>query len=186
MTDFGTRLKDLRIGHGLTQEEAADMIFVSKQAISKWENGHGLPDVACLGKLAELYGVSIDYLLTGKEIEKEVEIIEVEKEKIVEVEKPLTKGMIHSLLLNYQRRFMSSYGWICMSPIFIILGCIMIALYFKFDFVLGIGIIWIIFGIIILCFGVYRRKKCDELKKEIEEKTGRSVGLFGYKNKDRN
>ena len=92
MADFGTRLKDLRIEYGLTQEEVADKICVTKQAVSKWENGLSLPDVAALGSLAELYNTTVDYLLTGEEkvrVEKEVEVVE--KIETVEVEKPLSE-----------------------------------------------------------------------------------------------
>lgn len=104
MQRFEDRLKTLRLEKGLTQEELAEKICVTKQAISKWENGISMPDVALLGSLAELYGTTVDFLLTGEEkvkIEKEIEIVE--KEKIVEVEKPLSEALLESLLHSYQR-----------------------------------------------------------------------------------
>ncbi|MDE5601144.1 MAG: helix-turn-helix domain-containing protein, partial [Clostridia bacterium] len=131
MTEFGTRLKDLRICHNMTQDEAAAAISVSKQAISKWENDRGLPDVASLGALAELYGTTIDYLLTGEEkvrVEKEVEIVEVEKEKIVEVEKQLTKDMLTAILVQYQRWSFTAYGWVVFSPFLFAAGIVMLVL----------------------------------------------------------
>lgn len=90
--NFGERVKTLRIEKGLTQEDVANALCVTKQAVSKWENGASFPDVAYLGALADLMGVNIDYLLTGNDnvkIEKQVEIVE--KEKIVEVEKEVIK-----------------------------------------------------------------------------------------------
>ncbi|MDE5601250.1 MAG: helix-turn-helix domain-containing protein [Clostridia bacterium] len=120
MLDFGNRLKDLRMKYGLTQEEVADKICVTKQAVSKWENGLSLPDVAALSSLAELYGTTVDYLLTGEEkvrVEKEIEIVEVEKEKIIEVEKPLSeeeKEMILYKLRDFEYR---KYGTLTITII---------------------------------------------------------------------
>lgn len=90
--NFGERLKELRVEKGLTQEDVANALCVTKQAVSKWENGASFPDVAYLGALADFMGVNIDYLLTGNDnvkIEKQIEIVE--KEKIVEVEKEVIK-----------------------------------------------------------------------------------------------
>lgn len=131
MNDFGERLKDLRIQKDMTQEDVAGKLFVTKQAVSRWENGNCLPDVATLGKLAEIFDVNIDYLLTGNDnvkIEKEIEIVEkekiveVEKEKIVEVEKPLSDEMKRALLLHYQRLFTSYYVTVVIGIYVIILG----------------------------------------------------------------
>ncbi len=111
MNDFGERLKDLRVQNDMTQEDVASKLFVTKQAVSRWENGNCLPDVATLGKLAEIFDVNIDYLLIGNDnvkIEKEIEIVEkekiveVEKEKIVEVEKPLSDEEIERILDRYK------------------------------------------------------------------------------------
>ena len=55
---------------GLTQQELADQMGVTDKAVSKWERGEGLPDVAVLKALSELYGVSLDYLVTEHEGEK--------------------------------------------------------------------------------------------------------------------
>lgn len=49
----------------LTQEEVADRLGISRQAISKWENGNGYPDIDNLILLSKLYGVSVDDLLQG-------------------------------------------------------------------------------------------------------------------------
>ena len=50
---------------GFTQEEVASRIAVTPQAVSKWENGGGLPDITQLVPLSKLFGVSTDYLLKG-------------------------------------------------------------------------------------------------------------------------
>ncbi len=123
--DFGERLKDLRMQKNMTQEDVASKLFVTKQAVSRWENGNCLPDVATLGKLAELFDVNIDYLLTGNEnvkIEKEIEIIE--KEKIVEVEKPLTDEDKERMLYKFNRIKGSLYVYYCLIVGFTIITII--------------------------------------------------------------
>ena len=60
---FGARLKSLRTAKSLTQEEAAERIGVSGQAVSKWEKGECLPDLWNLKLLGRLYRVSLDDLL---------------------------------------------------------------------------------------------------------------------------
>jgi transcriptional regulator with XRE-family HTH domain len=57
------RLRELRQAHGYSQEELAEKILVTRQAISKWERGDALPDTENLIALAEIYGVSIDDLV---------------------------------------------------------------------------------------------------------------------------
>lgn len=73
--DFAERLIKLRKKRGLTQEELADKLGVSGQAVSKWETGNSMPDVALLGQLAHVLGVTVDDLL-GIEPEKKVELEE--------------------------------------------------------------------------------------------------------------
>ena len=63
MSKFGTILRDLRMERDLTQAEVGEGIGVSPQAISKWENENGLPDVTQLIPLADYFGVTVDALL---------------------------------------------------------------------------------------------------------------------------
>lgn len=60
---FEEKLIVLRKKSGMSQEELADQLGVSRQAISRWELGATLPDAPNLLKLSDLFGVSIDYLL---------------------------------------------------------------------------------------------------------------------------
>ena len=64
---IGKRIAALRKEKGLTQEELADHMGVSPQAVSKWENDQTCPDISALPKLARLLGVSVDELLEGKQ-----------------------------------------------------------------------------------------------------------------------
>lgn len=72
--DFNQKLRALRKQAGLSQEELAEKISVSRQAITKWETDNGLPDIENLIQIARLFKVSLDDLLvyeTVKETEKE-------------------------------------------------------------------------------------------------------------------
>ena len=62
-----TNLVQLRMTKGWTQAELAEQIHYSDKAVSKWERGESLPDVAVLKSLAGLYGVTVDYLLEPHE-----------------------------------------------------------------------------------------------------------------------
>ncbi len=58
-----SKLKYYRKQNGLTQEEVADQLGVSRQAVAKWERGESLPDISSCVALAELYGTTVDLLV---------------------------------------------------------------------------------------------------------------------------
>lgn len=60
---FGTKLKELRCSHGLTQIHLAKKLGVSKQCVSNWENDNILPSIDMLVRIAQYFCVSCDYLL---------------------------------------------------------------------------------------------------------------------------
>lgn len=66
---IGERLIELRNKNNMTQEEFAEYMIVTRQSVSKWENGKAYPDVEKMIKIAELYNVSLDYLIRGEEAE---------------------------------------------------------------------------------------------------------------------
>lgn len=68
---FQDRLYELRKGRGLSQEELADIVGVSRQAVQKWEAGTSRPDMDNLTALARYFGVSLDQLVTGAEPQEE-------------------------------------------------------------------------------------------------------------------
>ena len=63
---FGEKLQKLRRTAGMSQEQLAEQLEVSRQAVSKWERDLSIPDVASLPKLAEELGTSVDELLQAK------------------------------------------------------------------------------------------------------------------------
>lgn len=64
---FGGKLKSARKSAGLTQEQLAEKLLVSRQAIAKWEAGKGMPDIENLKLLSKRLNISIDYLLDSGE-----------------------------------------------------------------------------------------------------------------------
>lgn len=66
--EFNEKLQELRRLKGLTQEEVADALFVSRAAVSKWESGRGYPGIDSLKAISKLYSVTIDELLSGDEL----------------------------------------------------------------------------------------------------------------------
>ena len=70
--EIGKTIQDLRKRKGLSQEELAEKIDVSRQAVSKWENGSSVPDVEKIIALSDFFQVSTDYMLKGKETEKNI------------------------------------------------------------------------------------------------------------------
>lgn len=66
--EFNEKIQQLRRSKGLTQEELAEQLFVSRTAISKWESGRGYPNIESLRAIAKFFSVSIDDLLSGEEV----------------------------------------------------------------------------------------------------------------------
>lgn len=66
--EFGEKLQELRKRKGLTQEELAEALYVSRTAVSKWESGRGYPSIDSLKEISKYFSVSIDELLSGEKI----------------------------------------------------------------------------------------------------------------------
>ena len=65
---FGEIIKKLRTDKGLTQDELAEKIYVTRTAISKWESDRGFPNIESLKAISKYFSVSLDELLSGEEI----------------------------------------------------------------------------------------------------------------------
>lgn len=66
--EFHEKLQELSKHRGLTQEELAEALYVSRTAISKWESGRGYPSIDSLKEISGYFGVSIDDLLSGDQL----------------------------------------------------------------------------------------------------------------------
>lgn len=63
MENIKNKIKELRISKNLTQQQLANELHVTKQAISKWEKGKSVPDITSIELIASFFGVSADYLI---------------------------------------------------------------------------------------------------------------------------
>ena len=75
METIGDRIKSKRKEAGMTQLELASKLNVTDRAVSKWEQNEGNPDISILPRIADLFNVTLDYLMTGVEPKKEVIIM---------------------------------------------------------------------------------------------------------------
>ena len=66
--EFHNKLQELRKKQNLTQEQLAEMLFVSRTAISKWESGRGYPSIDSLKEISRFFSISLDDLLSSEEI----------------------------------------------------------------------------------------------------------------------
>ncbi|MBQ8331914.1 MAG: helix-turn-helix transcriptional regulator [Clostridia bacterium] len=66
--EFNEKLQELRKQKGLTQEELAEKLYVSRTAISKWESGRGYPNIESLKAIAKFFSVTVDELLSSGEV----------------------------------------------------------------------------------------------------------------------
>ena len=81
MSTIGKRIAEYRKKKDLKQDELAEMLGVSPQAVSKWENDLSCPDISLLPELSKIFGISIDELVQGKKEEPVVAVLPEEERK---------------------------------------------------------------------------------------------------------
>ena len=74
MNRVKSTIKRLRADKGINQEQLAEQLHVTRQAVSNWEVGKTQPDIEMLTQIAEYFGVSVEYLIYGKEPTKESDV----------------------------------------------------------------------------------------------------------------
>ena len=89
--EFNEKLQELRKQKGLTQEELASKLYVTRTAVSKWESGRGYPNIDSLKAIAGFFSVTIDELLSGGEALKLAEEDEKQNER-------KRRGLIYALI----------------------------------------------------------------------------------------
>lgn len=89
--ELNEKLQQLRKQRGLTQEELAEMLYVSRTAISKWESGRGYPSIDSLKAISKLFAISIDDLLSSGEL---MSIAETDQKEKTETMRDLIFGAL--------------------------------------------------------------------------------------------
>ncbi len=103
--DFAHNLKNLRKSIGISQEELAEKINVSRQAVTKWETGNGIPDIENIISLASLFKISLDEMLLNKEstIKKDYMFESITEYDIDDIKQyDINVGTAHSVFLQGQ------------------------------------------------------------------------------------
>lgn len=73
MMKFGEKIRQLREEKGMTQQEMAGKLYVTRQAVSRWECGARYPDLLTAKKIAQIFQVTTDELLSGEELKPDIE-----------------------------------------------------------------------------------------------------------------
>ena len=109
MSDIGKHIKKFRSEKGLTQDQLAEQLHVTRQAVSNWENGKTQPDVETLSSLAECFGVTVEEVIYGEA--KPVQTHEVVIKKTTEkgLDAGAVVGIALAVVLSYTK--WQSIGW---------------------------------------------------------------------------
>lgn len=118
--DLSERIRDLRKQKGLSQEQLAEMLDVSRQAVSKWEGGQSSPDLDKITTISELFGVSTDYLLKGLDTDMQANQAEADASskrsygaaRILEISASalIAAGLVYAIFGWYEEQTASSIG----------------------------------------------------------------------------
>ena len=73
MVEFGEKVKQIREEQGMTQQTLAEKLYVTRQAVSRWERGARYPELLTAKKIARVLNVSLDELLSGEELKENIE-----------------------------------------------------------------------------------------------------------------
>ena len=124
---LGEKIKEIRKRFKLSQEQLAEIMNVSRQAITKWENDIGMPDTSNLQILAQTFGITIDYLLNN---ENELPLLVMRKQ--------LDKNKYHNKIQSYREILKEYYPepWEVYS---LVRNKKMSKLEWIFDFFIGAG-----------------------------------------------
>ncbi len=110
---IGKFIAELRKEKELTQKELADKIGVTDKAVSKWENGRGMPDVSLLGIICETLDISLNELLSGERIKDEDKINRLEENyiSVIDSKKKLQNDVAGYLILKLIGLFLLFIGY---------------------------------------------------------------------------
>lgn len=139
--EIGSKLKNARNHNGLTQEQAAEALGVSRQTISNWENNKSYPDIISVIKMSDLYSVSLDHLLKEEESMKQTyqEFLE-ESTNTVSARQRLEKVILFSTYFLVWTAAMVIF-WQAKEPV--VFPCDIVFRWIVLPLILLIATIWI-------------------------------------------
>lgn len=150
--EFNEKLQELRKAKGITQEELAELLFVSRAAVSKWESGRGYPNIDSLKAISKLFSVSLDELLSCDEI---VSIAEKEKNEDQKYFCDLVFGLLD--IGNILLLFLPFFGIKSSSRVETVSlpALNSVSNYLKITFIVFVGAVFV-FGILTLALQNFR------------------------------
>ena len=98
---LGERIKELRNKHGLSQEQLADKLNVSRQAVQKWESNINEPNIEALKCIACYFKVDYEYLLNGKAIERDLKEVNEANANLTLKENGIRNLVLYYILLIF-------------------------------------------------------------------------------------
>lgn len=114
MNIVSNSIKKLREEKGMTQDELAEKLNVTRQAVSNWETGRTQPDIETLTKLAEVFDVSVERIIYGSE--RKERIVHVNRNIQIGPKEGLSMGAALAMIISYAK--WQSIGWAILHGFF--------------------------------------------------------------------
>lgn len=108
MNNIGKTIKKVRAEKGMTQEQLAEQLHVTRQAVSNWEQGKTQPDIETLSAMAEAFELPVENLIYGNGVNKESKIV-FEKTTKQGIDIGAAVGVSLAVMLSYLK--WKSIGW---------------------------------------------------------------------------
>ena len=155
---FGQKLRILLKDNGMTQEDLAERLEVSRQAVGKWVNDKGIPEVGKIVQISDLFGVSMDYLLKEDRDEKDV----VEEKVISNNGYYVSQEMLNGYLSYSKQNVKQITGGISLFILSNVFEC------FDYNNMIMSFLYWItmIAGISIIIWHFFQTRQYQEIKNE--------------------
>ena len=118
---FKDKLKELREKEGLSQQELADKLFVSRSAVAKWESGNGIPSDVNLDAICKFFNVDEEWLLDRKELKNIIRSNKFSKKKLIKVIMSLLMMMLILININKYDYFSPRYPFASVASSFTLL-----------------------------------------------------------------
>ena len=114
MNIVSNSIKKLREERGMTQDELAEKLNVTRQAVSNWETGRTQPDIETLTRLAEVFDVSVERIIYGSE--RKERIVQVNRNVQIGPKEGLSMGAALAMIISYAK--WQSIGWAILHGFF--------------------------------------------------------------------
>lgn len=114
MSIVSNSIKKLREERGMTQDELAEKLNVTRQAVSNWETGKTQPDIETLTRLAEIFDVSVERIIYGSE--RKERIVHVDRNIQIGPKEGLSMGACLAMIISYAK--WQSIGWAILHGFF--------------------------------------------------------------------